>query len=220
MGWDSGDFDQSGWLNALLVAAPAVPLVAQRSEPVRITDRLEPRSHCEIEPGVFIYDLGQNIAGWVHLKLKAAPGTKITLRHAERLTPEGVLYTENLRRAKATDTIIVGPSGKIDWQPRFTFHGFQYIELSGLAELPPRGAVTGCMVQSDTPPAGHFECSNADVNRLWLNGVWSQNDNFLSVPTDCPQRDERLGWMGDAQIFLRTATYNADVAAFLHQVDG
>lgn len=213
-GWDRSAFDDAKWLPAKTVSAPEVPLVSQRSEPVRITDLLEPVSRNEIEPGVFIYDLGQNIAGWVRLRLKAAPGTRLTLRHAERLQPDGRLYTENLRRATSTDTLIVGPSGEVDWQPHFTFHGFQYIELSGLETAPPAGSVTGCMVQSATPPAGFFECSNADVNRLWLNGVWSQKDNFLSVPTDCPQRDERLGWMGDAQVFLRTSTYNADVAAF------
>jgi alpha-L-rhamnosidase len=214
IGWDFGDFEDGRWRPARVVTAPSADLVAQRSEPVRITERLHPVSCRESRPGVFIYDLGQNIAGWVHLQLLAPPGTRLVLRHAERLTPEGELYTANLRRAKATDTIIVGPSGKLDWQPRFTFHGFQYFELSGLKEPPPEGAVTGCLVQSATPPAGHFECSHPGVNRLWQNGVWSQRDNFLSVPTDCPQRDERLGWMGDAQVFLRTASYNANVAAF------
>lgn len=213
-GWDTPDFDDSGWSKVEHVAAPDARLVAQRSEPVRVTDRLAPVSRNEVEPGTFIYDLGQNIAGWVHLKLQAPPGTRITLRHAERLNPDGTLYTENLRRATATDTVVVGESGTADWQPKFTFHGFQYVELRGLDTPPPDGSLTGCMVQSATPPAGRFECSNADVNRLWQNGLWSQKDNFLSVPTDCPQRDERLGWMGDAQVFLRTASYNADVAAF------
>ncbi len=216
-GWDSPGFIESFWLPARTVDAPEVPLVAQRSEPVRVTERLTPVSRTRMADGSFIFDLGQNIAGWVHLQLEAPPGTRLTLRHAERLNPDGTLYTENLRRAKCTDVVIVGPSGRVDWQPRFTFHGFQFVELSGLEGLegqPPDGAVTGCMVQSATPPAGHFECSSPDVNRLWLNGLWSQKDNFLSVPTDCPQRDERLGWMGDAQVFLRTATYNADVAAF------
>lgn len=213
-GWDRAPFDDANWLPAKEVAAPAVPLVAQPSEPVRIFERLAPISCVELEPGVFIYDLGQNIAGWVHLRLTAAPGTRLTLRHAERLNPDGSLYTENLRRAKATDEIVVGPNGRINWQPRFTFHGFQYVELRGLETAPPEGSVVGCVVQSATPPSGTFRCSHEGVNRLWLNGVWSQKDNFLSVPTDCPQRDERLGWMGDAQAFLRTAAYNANVAAF------
>jgi alpha-L-rhamnosidase len=217
------------WLPAREVTPPTVPLVAQRSEPVRITELLKPVSLTEITPGVFIYDLAQNISGWVRLKLPPLPaGTRITIRHGERLSPDGTLYVENLRRAKATDTYITrgdshsapsplasGPS-PTTYEPHFTFHGFQFVELTGFPPnvKPDITTVTGCAIHSATPPAGHFECSHADVNRLWLNGVWSQRDNFLSVPTDCPQRDERLGWMGDAQVFLRTASYNMDVAAF------
>jgi len=231
------------WLPARETPAPTVPLVAQRSEPVRITELLKPVSLTEISPGVFIYDLAQNISGWARLKLPPLPpGTKITIRQGERLSPDGTLYVENLRRAKATDTYItrgasfdaaarisepspsshpfdstspIRPAGET-YEPHFTFHGFQFVELTGFPAgiKPDLTTVTGCMIQSATPPAGHFECSNADVNRLWLNGLWSQKDNFLSVPTDCPQRDERLGWMGDAQVFLRTASYNMDVAAF------
>ncbi|MDP0501139.1 MAG: family 78 glycoside hydrolase catalytic domain [Verrucomicrobiota bacterium JB022] len=212
--WNGPGFDESKWLPSLPVEAPTVPLVAQRAEPVQETQILQPISRTEIRPNVYIYDLGQNIAGWVYLKTKAKPGTRIKIRHAERLTPAGELYTENLRRATSEDEIVVGTNGEVDFRPHFTFHGFQYFEISGLDEAPPEGAATGRMIQSATPATGHFECSNPDVNRLWLNGVWSQKDNFLSVPTDCPQRDERLGWMGDAQIFCRTAAYNADVAAF------
>ena len=202
------------WLPAREVAAPAVPLVAQHSEPVRVMERLVPLSVSEIKPGVFIFDLGQNIAGWVQLRINAPAGTRVTLRHGERLSPDGTLYTENLRRAKATDVYICKGGGEEVFEPHFTFHGFQYIELTGLPYPPGKDTVTGCVVRSAIPDAGKFECSHAGVNRLWLNGLWSQKDNFLSVPTDCPQRDERLGWMGDAQVFLRTASYNLDVAAF------
>ncbi len=214
-GWDAAGFvpDQP-WLPTREVAWPEAALVSQRSEPVRITETIAPVSRREIAPGVFIHDLGQNITGWARLTLRGLPaGTRLTLRHGERLNPDGTLYTENLRRAKATDVYITR-GGEETWQPHFTFHGFQYIELTGFPGAPPDDTVLGCVVQSATPPAGHFECSHEGVNRLWLNGVWSQRDNFLSVPTDCPQRDERLGWMGDAQVFLRTATYNMDVAAF------
>jgi alpha-L-rhamnosidase len=166
----------------------------------------------EINPGVFIFDLGQNIAGWVRLRVQAPAGTRITIRHGERLSPDGTLYTENLRRAKATDVYICKGKGEEIYEPHFTFHGFQYVEITGW--LPKSATVIGCVVRSATPDAGKFECSHPGVNRLWLNGLWSQKDNFLSVPTDCPQRDERLGWMGDAQVFLRTASYNLDVAAF------
>jgi alpha-L-rhamnosidase len=189
-------------------------LVAQRSEHVRVVETLRPVSVNEVRPGVFIYDLGQNIAGWVRLTVNGPAGTRIQLRHAERLNPDGTLYTENLRRAKATDVYILKGKGEEIWEPHFTFHGFQYIELTGLKEALPLDKITGCVVMSSTPPAGKFDCSHPLVNRLWRNALWSQKSNFLSVPTDCPQRDERLGWMGDAQIFLRTATYNMDVAAF------
>jgi len=203
------------WLPAREVSPPDVPLVWQRSEPVRITEMLQPVSANEIAPGVFIFDLGQNITGWVRLRLSGVPtGTRLVLRHGERLNSDGTLYTENLRRAKAADTYIARGGPEEVFQPHFTFHGFQFVELTGFPGTPPEGTVTGCVVHSATSPVGHFECSHPGVNRLWLNGVWSQRDNFLSIPTDCPQRDERLGWMGDAQVFLRTASYNMDVAAF------
>ncbi|MFG6416168.1 family 78 glycoside hydrolase catalytic domain [Roseateles sp. DC23W] len=217
-GWDRPGFDDQGalpWLPALEVVPPPVPLVAQRSEPVRITEHIAPVSLHEAAPGVHVFDLGQNIAGWVRLRVRAAAGTRVTLRFGERLNPDGTLYTANLRRAKATDVYICKGGGEDEvYEPHFTFHGFQFVELSGLPQAPTLATVTGCVLRSATPEAGHFECSHPGVNRLWLNGLWSQKDNFLSVPTDCPQRDERLGWLGDAQVFLRTATYNMDVAAF------
>lgn len=203
------------WLPVRAVAAPRVPLVAQRSEPIRTFEEFAPVSENEIRPGVWIYDLGQNIAGVVRLRLRQVPaGTRLTLRHCERLNPDGTLYVANLRRAAATDVYIARGDAEEEFTPHFTFHGFQYVELSGHPGRPPAGTITGCAIRSGTPVAGEFECSHPGVNRLWLNGAWSQRDNFISVPTDCPQRDERLGWMGDAQVFLRTATYNMNVAAF------
>jgi alpha-L-rhamnosidase len=214
-GWDRANFDAAPWLPAREVAAPAVPLVAQRSEPVRIIEMIAPVSLKEVHPGVWIYDFGQNLTGFIRLHPRGLPaGTRLTLRHGERLNPDGSLYTENLRRARATDVYITAGAAEETFAPHFTFHGFQFAELTGFPGTPPADAVAACVVHSATPPAGRFECSHADVNRLWLNGLWSQRDNFLSVPTDCPQRDERLGWMGDAQVFIRTAACNMDVAAF------
>jgi alpha-L-rhamnosidase len=215
-GWDMAGFEPRAqdWLAAQEVAAPTVPLVAQRSEPVRVVEQLDPVSMKESSPGVYIYDLGQNIAGWVRLKVQAPKGTRITIRHAERLNPDGTLYTENLRSAKATDVYICKGEGIETYEPHFTFHGFQYFEISGLPFPASKDAFVGCVVRSALEETGRFECSNPDVNRLWLNGLWSQKDNFLSVPTDCPQRDERLGWMPPPHPPLRTATYNMDVAAF------
>ncbi|MCA9239077.1 MAG: family 78 glycoside hydrolase catalytic domain [Planctomycetales bacterium] len=232
-GWDRAGFDDSRWLQALEVPPPRVrtphfgfssnkpvetsqplPLVSQRSEPVRVVEKRRPISVHQTREGAFIYDFGQNFAGWVEISPSGQAGTRVRLRHAERLNPDGTLYTENLRRAVATDEYILAGQGTDTWQPSFTFHGFQYLELTGFTEPLPLDQVRGCVVMSSTPPAGEFECSHPLVNRLWQNALWGQKSNFLSAPTDCPQRDERLGWMGDAQIFLRTATYNMDVAAF------
>jgi alpha-L-rhamnosidase len=211
-GWNNVGFADKDWLPAREVAAPEAPLVAQRSEPVRVMETIAPVSVKEIRPGVFIYDLGQNISGWIRLQVNAPTGTCITIRHGERLGADGALYTDNLRRAKATDVYVCKGGGEEIYEPHFTFHGFQYVEVTGLSSAP--DAIVGCVVRSAMSDAGKFECSHAGINRVWLNGLWSQRDNFLSVPTDCPQRDERLGWMGDAQVFLRTASYNMDVAAF------
>lgn len=215
-GWDlPGRFED--WLPACEVAPPEASLVAQRSEPVRVRESIAPVSARELGPGAWVFDLGQNISGWVKLELtNLPPGTRITVRHSERLDQTGGLYTENLRRAKATDLYIARGGVSEVFEPQFTFHGFQFFEIAADPPLSPQARVvaTGKVVHSGLALAGQFECSDQDVNRLWLNGTWSQLDNFLSVPTDCPQRDERLGWMGDAQVFLRTASYNRDVAGF------
>jgi alpha-L-rhamnosidase len=208
------------WLPAIEVPAPEVPLVWQRSEPVKVVQELEPVIVKKVALGRYIFDVGQNISGWVKLNLSKLPeGTELTLRHAERLNPDGSMHVENLRRAKATDIYVCKGEESESWQPRFTFHGFQYVELSGLPQEiePDRALIKACVVHSATKQVGHFECSHPGVNRLWLNSLWSQKDNFISVPTDCPQRDERLGWTGDAQVFLRTSICNMDVVAFFNK---
>jgi alpha-L-rhamnosidase len=189
-------------------------MVGQHAPSIRITQHLTPVSIAQPKPGAYVFDLGQNMVGWVRLKVKGDPGTIIRLRFAEMLNPDGTIYTTNLRSARATDTYVCRSGGVETWEPHFTFHGFRYVEVVGYPGKPGLDAITGCVVGSDTPEAGTFTCSNAMVNKLQHNIVWGQRGNFLSVPTDCPQRDERLGWMGDAQIFARTATYNRDVAAF------
>ncbi|MEA1996534.1 MAG: family 78 glycoside hydrolase catalytic domain, partial [Gemmatimonadota bacterium] len=214
-GWDRPGFADSLWQPVEVMEKPGARLTAQPSQPVRVTEHITPVSVTEPEKGVFVFNLGQNIAGWVRLKVRGERGTKVTLRFAEMINPDGTIYTTNLRTAKAIDTYILAGEDKEElFEPRFTFHGFQYVELTGFPGAPGLDAVTGCVVHSATPAAGKFECSNPMVNKLWLNTVWGQRGNFISIPTDCPQRDERLGWMGDAQIFIRTATFNMDVAAF------
>ena len=163
---------------------------------------------------MYVLDLGQNFAGVARLKVAGKPGQKIILRFAERLNPDGTVYTTNLRTARATDTYICRGEGVETWQPRFTFHGFQYIEVTGLAQQPAKDTVVGIALSSDTPVVGAFECSDPMLNQLHSNIYWTQRMNFIEVPTDCPQRDERLGWTGDAQVYVRTATLNCDVQAF------
>jgi len=213
-GWDTVGFDESSWQSADIIESPAARLVAQPSEPVQVTEYITPVSIKEPQKSVYVFDLGQNITGWARLRVRGEAGTQITLRFAERLNPDGTIYTENLRAAKTTDTYILKGGKEEVYEPRFTFHGFQYVEMTGFQGTPEKGMITGCVVHSTTPPAGTFECSNSMVNKLFKNITWGQRGNFLSVPTDCPQRDERLGWMGDAQVFIRTGSFNMDVAAF------
>ncbi len=222
-GWDQPGFDDSSWSAALLHIDPPRPntppiaknvLEAQTNEPVHELMEIKPKTLKEPAKGRWTYDLGQNMVGVVRLKVSAPEGTRLTLRHAEMLNPDGTLYTTNLRGAPSIDTYICRGGGVEIWQPKFTFHGFRYVELTGLPTKPGMDAVTGVVIGSDTPNSGQFACSDPRINQLQSNILWGQRGNYLSVPTDCPQRDERMGWMGDAEVFVRTATCNADVAAF------
>jgi alpha-L-rhamnosidase len=213
-GWSRPGLDESKWVAATVRDESARQLESQVMEPVRQICELKPKSVTEPKPGSWVYDLGQNMVGVVRLKVSAPAGTRVTLRHAEMLNPDGTLYTKNLRGAPSIDHYICKGDGVEVWQPRFTFHGFRYVEITGLAGRPKMDAVTGIVIGSDTSRTGEFTCSDPGINQLQSNIQWGQRGNYISVPTDCPQRDERLGWMGDAQVFIRTATYNADVAAF------
>jgi len=213
-GWDQPTFSDADWLAVRERTEPLRAINGQVMEPVRQLDEIPAKTLTEPKPGHWTYDLGQNMVGVVRLKVTAAAGTRITLRHGEMLNADGSIYTANLRGAPSIDTYICKGGGTEVWQPKFTFHGFRYVELTGLPSKPPKDAVTGIVIGSDTPRSGEFACSDPRINQLQSNIQWGQRGNYLSVPTDCPQRDERLGWMGDAQVFVRTATYNADVAAF------
>jgi alpha-L-rhamnosidase len=181
---------------------------------VRAIQEFRARTITQPKPGVFVLDLGQNFAGVPRLKVSGTPGQRIALRFAERLNPDGTIYTINLRSARATDIYICKGQGTETWQPRFTFHGFQYIEVSGLSSPPAADTVVGVALSSDTPVVGAFTCSDPMLNQLHNNIYWTQRANFIDTPTDCPQRDERMGWTGDAQVYVRTATLNTDVEAF------
>lgn len=188
-------------------------LVGQENEPVRITERLKAKELIITPKGEVVLDFGQNLAGVVEARLNCPKGTKVTIKHAEALDENGCFYTTNLRSAKATDTFIC--SGEEDvFMPVFTFHGFRYIQIEGLGNNPNLEDFTACVIHSDLEQTGSFECSSEDVNRLWQNINWTLRSNYLDVPTDCPQRDERFGFTGDAQIFLPTAAFNKNVALF------
>ncbi len=213
-GWSEPGFDASGWA-AVDVGAERSPRVEWHpGPPVRVVGEFRPRAWTEPAPGVWVADLGQNFAGVARLRVRGRPGQRIQLRFAERLNPDGTIYTENLRSARATDVYICRGEGVEEWTPRFTFHGFQYVEVTGLDGRPPEDLIVGLALSSDTPRVGEFECSDPALNRLWLNTLWTQFANFIDIPTDCPQRDERLGWTGDAQAYIRAACMNTDVQAF------
>ncbi|HEV2067569.1 MAG TPA: family 78 glycoside hydrolase catalytic domain, partial [Thermomicrobiales bacterium] len=213
-GWNAPGFDDRDWSRVAVSSRSSVPLVSDPAQPVRALEAIAPLSRTEPAPGTFIFDLGQNIAGRASVRTTGPAGTTITLRLGEMLDADGALYTENLRGARATDTFVLAGAGEEVFEPRFTFHGFRYVEVSGYPGIPALDAIAGRFVGSDTLVAGGFTCSDELVNQLQRNIVWGQRGNFLSVPTDCPQRDERLGWLGDAQVFVATAIGNMDVSAF------
>jgi alpha-L-rhamnosidase len=213
-GWSTPAYDASKWSS--VETAPLGPelLVGAFGPPVHVLTEIQPIKETEPAPGTYVFDLGQNMVGWARLHIHGARGTKVTLRFAEMLKPDGSIYTANLRGAKATDSYVLAGSGAEVFEPAFTFHGFRYVELTGCPSKPATNEVTGIVVGSDSPRTGLFACSNASINQLQHNIFWGQRGNYLSIPTDCPQRDERLGWMGDAEIFARTASFNNDVVPF------
>ncbi|HND63109.1 MAG TPA: glycoside hydrolase family 78 protein [Opitutaceae bacterium] len=223
-GWNEPVYDDSAWVPVTRFDDPGIDLSPTLGRCVRVTQELKPIApptrRDEWPAPVWIFDLGQNMVGRVRLHVRGPAGQVLRLRFGEMLSPDGSLYTENLRAARQTDHYILrgDPRGET-WESKFTFHGFRYVELRGQptieALLP--DAITGIVLHSDTPRTGTFSCSDRLVNQLQSNIDWGQRGNFLEVPTDCPQRNERLGWMGDAQVFCRTAAWNRDVAAFFNK---
>ena len=205
-GWDSPGFVDAGWEPAVRVSPPTkISVDPARSLPVRRQIELAAVAQTEPAPGTFIFDMGQNMVGWARIKVRAPRGTRITVRFGEMLNPDGSLYRGNLTHAKCTDAYICKGGGEEIFEPTFTYRGFRFAELTGLAERPDLGDVTGVVVFSEMEERSAFRCSNPLVNKLHENIRWGMRGNFLDVPTDCPQRGERLGWTGDAQIFARTA---------------
>ncbi|HEX8520637.1 MAG TPA: family 78 glycoside hydrolase catalytic domain [Tepidisphaeraceae bacterium] len=212
-GWDTADFDDSKW-QPVTADRHSILVQAHPGNPVKRIDQLPSKKVMEPRPGVYVFDLGQNMVGWCRYQLNVKPNQKLVFRYAEMLNPDGTPYTVALRAARATDTYIASKEGAVTWEPQFTFHGFRYVEITGLTEKPSLDTVTGVVVHSAIERTGEFSCSNEMVNQLFHNIIWGQKGNYLEVPTDCPQRDERLGWTGDANFFVRTASYNFNVAPF------
>lgn len=213
--WDRPGFDDRAWAAVAVADAPLIALAAQCNEPIRVTREIPAVSVAQPRPGVYVFDLGQNIAGWCRLRASGPAGSAVTLRHAEVLNPDGTIYTANLRGAAATDRYTFRGDEVETFEPRFTYHGFRYVEVTGLTKAPQREDLIGCVAHSAATETAGFECSDPMLNRLWANVLWTQRANLYSTPTDCPQRDERLGWMGDILAFAPTACLNMDMAAFL-----
>ena len=213
-GWSRPGYDDSGWRGARTIAAPKATLIAPEGPPVRRIQELRTVKILRTPAGETVFDLGQNMVGWVRLTVRGPAGTTVRLRHAEVLDTAGNFYTGNLRNAKATLQYTLKGVGEEVYEPRFTFQGFRYVAVDGYPGTPAADAITGIVIHSDMTATGSFETSNPLINQLQHNIQWGQKGNFLDVPTDCPQRDERLGWTGDAQVFARTAAFNMDVSGF------
>ena len=213
-GWATPAFSDAKW-NPVQVVDPApVKIVDQDFQPIRVEKVLPAKSMTNPRPGVYVFDFGQNLSGVPRVRVQGPAGTDVKLRFAEVLNADGTLYVANLRTAKATDHFILAGKGIEEYQPSFTFHGFRYAEISGLPGKPPLDAVKAVVFHTNAPFTAELKTGSPRVNQLWSNILWGQRSNFIGVPTDCPQRDERLGWTGDAQVFWRAASYNMDLAAF------
>ena len=213
-GWSDASYDDKDWKGVTLLETPKQALVAPAGPPVREIQEIKPVKVIKTPEGDTVLDMGQNMVGWLRFHVTAPAGTTITLRHAEVLDKNGNFYTANLRAAMQTIRYTTKGQGVETFEPHFTFQGFRYVAVAGWPGEPPLDAFTGIVVHSAIDPTGTFESSSAMLNQLQHNIIWGQKGNFVDVPTDCPQRDERLGWTGDAEVFARTASYNHDTAAF------
>ena len=219
-GWSSAAFSAAKWKPAIAIQPKSVPILAQDFPPIRAERTVAPKSMNQPRPGAYVYDFGQNLAGVERVRFEGPEGTKVRVRFAEILNDDGTLYIDNLRTAKVTDHFVLSGHGIEEFTPQFTFHGFRYAEITGLPAKPLKDAIVAVVLHTDAPFDTKLKTGNTMIDKLWSNIVWGQRSNFVGVPTDCPQRDERLGWTADAQVFWRTATYNMDLAAFSRKYSG
>lgn len=214
-GWELPGFDDSRWEPAVVAEQPTCRLVAQLSPPIRATQVLKPHAITSPEPGVHVVDFGQNFAGWCRLRARGGAGTRIEMQFAEVLLPSGKVDRSNLRAAKQTDVFILAGTGAEEtFEPKFTYHGFRYVQISGLPSAPTSDAIEGIVIHSDLPLTGALRVDHPLIDRIWRNTVWTQRSNFTGIPTDCPQRDERRGYLADAAVFWDAAAFNMDVDTF------
>ncbi|NQU54680.1 MAG: family 78 glycoside hydrolase catalytic domain, partial [Bacteroidetes bacterium] len=213
-GWKSSGFNSDNWKAVAEADHPKDILIAPQGIPVKAIEKLMPIKLFTTPNGETVMDMGQNMVGWVRIKVKGNKGDVVKVKFAEVLDKEGNFYTANLRAAKVTDTYTFKGNGEEVYEPHFTFHGFRFVKFEGFSNTPKLEDVVGVVIHSEMKPTGTFSCSDSLINQLQHNIQWGQKGNFLDVPTDCPQRDERLGWTGDAQVFSMTAAYNFDVSAF------
>lgn len=213
-GWDLADYCDKGWDGVIPLDKEKQVLIAHEGAYVKKIEEINPISIIKTPSGETVIDIGQNMVGWVRFNVKGKAGDKVVLQHAEVLDKNGNFYIENLRSAKQRIEYILKGSEIETYEPHFTFQGFRYVKLVEYPGNPSLDDFRGIVIHSDLEPTGNFECSNELVNQLWHNILWGQKGNFLDVPTDCPQRDERLGWTGDAQVFIRTACLNMNTALF------
>ncbi|MCC6397083.1 MAG: family 78 glycoside hydrolase catalytic domain, partial [Bacteroidetes bacterium] len=212
-GWAIAGFDDTRWDVPSVVAPPGGTVRAQMIAPIRVVDTLQPVSVAEPRPGVFIVDMGQNMVGWCRLRVNGTRGTRVVLRHAETLRPDGELYMDNLRGAKVTDVYTLKGGGEEVFEPRFTYHGFRFVEVTGYPGRLEHDAIAGRVVNDDVEHIGEFTCSHPVINRTYRSVVWGVRGNYRSIPTDCPQRDERQGWLGDRSAEARGESYMFDISA-------
>jgi alpha-L-rhamnosidase len=215
--WNKTGYNDATWLNAQLVEKPCEKLVAQPNEPIRIMDEISPVSMKKIGPDTFIFDMGQNMVGWVELSVKGKKGDKVALRFAETLKADSSLFVANLRTAEVTDTYILRGEGEEKWQPRFTYHGFRYVEMTGYPGTPTRSSIRGKVIHDALDVAGSFACSNPLINRIYKNACWGVRGNYRSMPTDCPQRDERQGWLGDRSAECTGESYLFNISSLYNK---
>ena len=215
-GWNQMKFEDAKWQRVQLVTPGAPVLSAQIGEPIRVLETLKPVAMTNPKPGVYIFDLGQNMAGWCRLNVSGPAGTTVKLRHGEEVNPDGSLYTANMRSAKAEDSYTLKGKGVEIYEPRFTHHGFRFVEVTGFPGKPELDAIEGKVVHDALPKAGEFATSNPLINQLYHNIYWGVRDNYRSMPTDMP-RDERQGWMGDRQEVSKGETYLFNIAPLYTQ---